>query len=149
MKEIYREAFAEVNEIFKLMPEMLLNKIPNRFKEMIENELSTNYVPKIQEPLEEYKLKEETIIVLALIYRDFLCSNEEKEKLKLRDAQKLKEFEEELREKYNPNDIFKKRKHNVEMPVDENLVHETRMTIVEEKWYNKIVNIIKNFFKKK
>ena len=96
------EAFTEVNEIIKLMPEELVNKIPSKFREMIQEERDRNYVPDIKEPLENCKLKEETIIILGLMYRDFLCSPEEKS-----------------------------------------------MTIVqEEKWYQKIFNIIKNIFKR-
>lgn len=109
MKEVYRKAFSEVDEIFNLMPQGLLNKIPNEFKQIIKTEKSINYTPHIQEPLEECLLKEETIIVLALIYREFLCSKEEKEELKIRDAQKIKEAEDELREKYNPDNLFKNR----------------------------------------
>lgn len=144
MKEVYKEAFAEVNEIFKLMPEGLLNKIPSEFKQIIEGEKSTSYISQIHEPIEECNLKEETIIILALIYRDFLCSKEEKEKLKLRDAKAVKDAEEELRERYNPDDVFKNRKsERVEQEYKEN-----QLVVVEEKWYTKILNIIKNIFKK-
>lgn len=38
---------------------------------MIEEEKEETYYPNIQEPLEEQKLKNETIIILGLIYRDF------------------------------------------------------------------------------
>ncbi len=37
---------------------------------MIEEKAKT-YCPNIQEPLEKQKLKDETIIILGLIYRDF------------------------------------------------------------------------------
>ena len=86
---------------------------------------------------------DESKIILSLIYREFLCSDEEKEILKIRDYEKLKEEEQQLREKYNPDDIFK----NKNVPQEEQLFEETRMTIVqEEKWYQKIFNLIKNLF---
>lgn len=72
MKEVYREAFSEIDEIFKLMPISFINKIPIKFRDMIHNEKSKEYQPIIEEPLENYTLKEETIIILSLIYRDFL-----------------------------------------------------------------------------
>lgn len=81
MKPEYREAFEEIYEIFSLMPKELLKKIPTKFYEMIEEERDTNYSPNIQEPLEKQKLKNETIIILGLIYRDFLCSLDEKKKI--------------------------------------------------------------------
>lgn len=149
MKQEYKEAFSEVNEIIKMMPDELTNKIPSKFKEMLEDERDKEYNPNIQEPLENQKLKNETIIILGLIYRDFLCSPDEKRRLQEKDSRELQEvkkaLEKEIREKYNPDDIFK-RKNIVEdiQPNEEN----TSMIVVEEKWYKKIFNIIKNFLKK-
>lgn len=150
MKEIYKEAFSEVDEILKLMPINLLNKIPKKFKDIIKSEKSANYNPIINEPIENFQLKDETIIIMAIIYRDFLCSKEEKESLKLRDAEKIKEAEEEIRQKYNPNDIFKKRGvyQNDSTTDAQSTTSETELMVVEEKWYRKIFNIIKTIFKR-
>lgn len=147
MKEVYREAFAEVDAIFELMPVNLLKKIPEKFREIIKSEKSINYKPMIREPIEEFELKEETIIILALIYRDFLCSKEEKEKLKLRDAQKLKDAEDEIRKKYNPDYIFKNR-NNHKVDKKEDIVTEISIAVVEEKWYEKLFDIVKRIFKR-
>lgn len=150
MKEVYREAFSEIDAIFELMPKNLISKIPERFREFIRNEKSIEYKPIITEPIEEFCLKEETIIILALIYRDFLCSEEEKEKLKLRDAEKVREAEKEIRKKYNPDDIFKKRKKIQidDIKEQEEQTDDKQLIIVEEKWYTKIFNMIKKIFKK-
>lgn len=145
------EAFTEINEIFKLMPEELVNKIPNKFREMITEERDMQYLPDIKEPLEKCKLKSETIIILGLIYRDFLCLPDEKKRLQEKDARELKEVEQELenemREKYNPDDIFKKKKEN---RVEYDNIEETGITVIqEEKWYKKIFDLIKSLFKRK
>lgn len=152
MKQEYKEAFTEVNEIIKMMPDELVNKIPSKFREMLEDERDKEYNPNIQEPLEKCKLKNETIIILGLIYRDFLCSPDEKRRLQEKDARELQEvekaIEEQIREKYNPDDIFKNR--NKIVLQEEQPSEETRMTIVqEEKWYQKIFNLIKGLFRKK
>lgn len=56
-----------------------------------------------------------------------------------------KALEEELREKYNPDDIFKKRTQ----PIENEQVEEKSLTVVqEEKWYKKIYNLIKSIFKR-
>ena len=152
MKQEYLEAFAEVNEIIKLMPLELVNKIPSKFREMIEEEKDNNYVPAIKEPVEKCKLKNETIIILGLIYRDFLCPPEEKRKLQEKDARELQEvqkaIEEEIREKYNPDDIFKKKQPSMENSQyqEENT---SMIVIKEEKWYKKIFNLIKGLFSKR
>lgn len=142
MKPKYREAFEEIYEIFNLMPKELLNKIPTKFYEMIKEERDMNYFPNIQEPLEKQKLKNETIIILGLIYRDFLCSPDEKKRLQEKDAKELQEVEKTL---YNPDDIFKNRNRIVPKEIQPSA--ETRITIVqEEKWYQKIFNLIKGLF---
>lgn len=151
MKTEYMEAFTEVYEIFKLMPKELFNKVPKKFYEMIEEERSKEYCPNIKEPLEQQKLKNETIIILGLIYRDYLCSPEEKKMLQEKDARELQEvqkaLEDEIRQKYNPDAIFKNRNNIEEQKVQQE--EENGLIIVrEEKWYKKIFNIIKNLFKR-
>lgn len=152
MKQEYAKAFTEVYEIFKLMPEELLNKIPKKFIEMIEEERDKEYHPNIKEPIENEILQDETVVILSLIYRDFLCTGEERKKLQEKDAKEIQivqeKLEKELREKYNPDDIFKNRNHkNEEL---ETLSEENKMiTIQEKKWYEKIFNIIKRIFKMK
>lgn len=145
MKEEYKEAFAEVEQILNLMPTNLSNKIPLGFKQIISSEKSKTYHPKISEPIDECQLKDDTIIILAIIYRDFLCSKEKREKLITRDSNKLLEFENKLREKYNPDDIFK----NKVKIINEEQTEEKRLTVIqEEKWYQKIFNIVKKLFKR-
>lgn len=153
MKEEYRRAFSEVYEIFRLMPNELIKKIPNKFYKMIEEERNIEYTPEIQEPLEKCKLMNETIIILGLIYRDFLCSADEKKRLQEKDAKEMQEvkkaLEEELRQKYNPDDIFKNRNIQPENKIQENYEEKSIAVIQEEKWYQKIFSIIKNIFKRK
>lgn len=153
MKQEYIEAFAEVNEIIKLMPIELVNKIPSKFREMIVEEKDKTYIPDIKEPLEKCKLKNETIIILGLIYRDFLCLPEERKKSQEKDAKELQEvqkaIEDEVRQKYNPDDLFKKRNQN-NIEETYNLEENNSMLVVQEqKWYQKIFNIIKGIFKRK
>lgn len=139
------EAFAEVDEILKLMPINLLNKIPNKFKEIVKSEKSKEYFPAIKEPIEDCNLKEETIIILSLIYRDFLCDENQRRELKARDAEELKKFEEELREKYNSDNLFKKNKEKIEENNQETALVEYK----EESFIKRIFGIIKNIFKRK
>ena len=81
MDRAYEEAFAEIDEIFKIMPIDLLSKIPAQFRQMISENRARDYDVRIQEHLEEKNLKKETIAILGLIYRDFLASPEERDEL--------------------------------------------------------------------
>ena len=83
------------------------------------------------------------------MYRDFLCDPQKRKELQEKDEKEIQEmqqlFEKEIHEKYNPDDIFKKRiKDNKE----ENIESKEMIVIQEKKWYQKIFNIIKNFFKR-
>ncbi len=148
MREQYLKAFSEVEQIIELMPEGLQKKIPEKFKNILATWKDKNYVPNIQEPFEECNIMEETKIILAVIYRDFLCSEKEKEEIKLRDSQQLQEYEKELREKYNPDDIFKNKKNN-QIKIEETQTKETAMVEYKEKnFLQKIFDKIKHLFRK-
>ena len=154
MKEEYKIAFSEVDEIIKMMPDELLRKIPKGFRELMAEEKDNNYIPNIHEPLEKNKLKNESIIILGLIYRDFLCSEEERKILQKKDAEELQkvqnEIDKELKEKYSIDNLFNKNKtENVNK--EDNINNTSEIAMVEykeEKWYQKIFNIIKGLFRK-
>ena len=112
MERAYEEAFAEVDEILKIMPVDLLSKIPIKFRQMISENKAKDYKVNIQEPLDEQKLKEETVIILGLIYRDFLASPEERIELQENDTKELRRIEEELQQQYDMDKIFKKKKRS-------------------------------------
>lgn len=149
MREEYLKAFSEVEQIIKLMPESLQNKIPNRFKNIISTEKSQAYIPNIKEPFEECNIMEETKIILAVIYRDFLCSEEEKKEIKLNDSQKLMEYEEELREKYNTDNIFKNRINTSNNSSIEEKECTAIVEVKEKSFLRKIFEKIKNLFNRK
>ena len=91
---------------------------------------------------------EETKIVLAVIYRDFLCSEEERKEILERDKNKLLEFEQELREKYNPDNIFKN-KNNSSENIQDNISTETAVVEYKEKnFIQKLFDKIKHLFRK-
>lgn len=149
MREEYLKAFSEVEQIIKLMPESLQKKIPDRFKNIISTEKLQAYIPNIKEPFEKCNIMEETKIVLAVIYRDFLCSEEEKKEIKLKDSQKLMEYEEELREKYNTDNFFLNR-NTIQYSSEEVKTDQTAIVEYKEKnFLQKLFDKIKHIFKRK
>lgn len=147
MKREYEEAFAEVDEVFKIMPIDLLSKIPIQFRKIITEGKAKDYKITIKEPLEEQKLKEETIVILGLIYRDFLSSPEEREKLQLKDSEELKRIEEEMKQQYDINNVFEKRKANKNNLYEEE--YTTDLTLYKKPGFvKKFFNLIKGIFKK-
>ena len=139
----YQRAFAEIDEIFKLMPMDLLSKIPPKLRQMISENKAQDYKIKIEEPLEEKNLKKETVVILGLIYRDFISSPEEREQLQLKEAEDLKKIEEEMQKQYDINQIFDKRKNKqIEQSDTELIVYK------EPSFLKKFFNLIKGIFKK-
>lgn len=147
MERVYEEAFTEVDEVLKLMPIDLLSKIPAQFRQTISENKATDYNVIIKEPLEEQKLKKETIVILGLIYRDFLASPEEREQLQMQDAEELKRIEQEMQEQYDVNNVFEKRKNNKKNEEYDN--NQTDLVVYKEPGFiKKFFNLIKGIFKK-
>ena len=147
MERAYEEAFAEVDEILKMMPIDLLSKIPSKFRQVISENKSNDYIVNIKEPLEEEQLKEETIVILGLIYRDFLASPEEREELQLKDAEELKKIEQEMQEKYDIQNIFEKRKTS---KIEYEEQNSTDLIIYKKQGFvSRLFDLIKGFFTRK
>ena len=94
-----RQAFADVSIIIQMMPKTMRQKINPKFIRFIESNKDTEYKSYINKniPLKNQNLTENTKTLLALIYRDYLCSTSMREELLLKEQQ---EIEEEKR-KYN------------------------------------------------
>jgi DNA helicase HerA-like ATPase len=121
----------------------LFNQIPKSFIELIDSNRDKQYKANIdyKKSINEQELQRGTRVILSLIYRDYLCSEEEKQTLIQKDKEELKKIEEELREKYNPDNLFKNRKNTEEM--------EQNVALVEYKepsFIRKILDSIKRFF---
>ncbi len=110
----YSEALSEIDDIFKHLNTDILNKIPQKFKDYVSNNKSKTYNPKFDhtKKLTELQLKEKTVLLLSVVYMNFLCDEESKKRYveKLKDNSIKKE--QERREKYNPDNLFKNRKSN-------------------------------------
>ena len=150
MKKEYKMALAEVNQILIYTEEDIVSKIPEKFKKFIEDNMDQNHIIKIDKnkSLVEQDIMNETKQILALIYRDYICSKEERENLILQEQQERQRIEKEKQEKYNID--FEKRNENKKSKnIEEELETEETSLIEykEEKWYEKIINKILKIFK--
>ena len=150
MKQSTMEAYAEVDSILDLMDSKYILEIPKQLRELFKSKKDINYNKKIlsNKPLQEQDLKKETLEILAVLNYNYWCKDEQKKKelAQLYYDNEIKQ-EQELREKYNPDNIFKnKRTENFD--IQENN-QEVAMTVIEEKGLlSKIINFIRNIFKK-
>lgn len=138
-----RQAFADLSVIIKMMPKYMQKRINTKFINLIEQNKDTNYVSNIDPniPLKSQELSETTQALLALIYRDYLCSKEERKQLLIAEKQELQKLEDEKKKRYEINFAKRNQSQNIES---------TTTAIVEykkeESFIKKIMNKIKNFF---
>ena len=143
-------AYAEVYEILSFMEQKYVDMIPLKLLELFKEEKEKEYKPNIKPtiPLDEQNLQKKTLSILAMLNLNYWCEDEnEKKELIALYAENDKRKEEELREKYNPDNLFKKK----EQIVEDNEIKQENTQLIEYKEQNifkKILNKIMNFFKK-
>lgn len=140
-----KKALSEVNVIINNIPEELRAKISSKLKNVIELERDKGYNPDINELVVENNMLPETVIILGMIYRDFLCSETEKENLKKREKEIIREKNKENESKYSYEKLFKEREtYNSEK------IENKEMALIEikEKWYEKVLKFFRTILRK-
>ena len=142
-----RQAYTEIVNFIELLDEYNRNKIPKKLMEFFKVEKDNNYTkvidPKI--PIKEQNLKKETLALIAMLNLQYWCEDEkEKQRLKKIYANNEIKYQEELRDKYNPDDLFKTKQKNIETN------HSQQTAMIEYKElsiFQRIEEFIKNIFK--
>ena len=105
MQEKYKIALTEVKEVLNNTEKEVLKKIPIRFMNFIENNMSKNIKVLINNDVGilEQDISNEAKAIVALIYRDYVCTTEERATL-IESERKKREKEEKIKqEKYSIN----------------------------------------------
>lgn len=111
MNTDYKQALAEVIEILNHSDKSITEKIPQKFINFLFENMDKDYKCSIDFSDENWDntVKEETQCIIALIYRDYICSPDERNILLAEEKAEEKKVQEALREKYNPDNIFKEK----------------------------------------
>ena len=140
----YAMAYTEVIEILKYVPDEDVQKITKDKLDFYKANMDTEYNYKLdmEKDFEEQEMSDITKAIFANIFRDYWATPYQKERIEAKEKYDLEKIEEEKREKYNPDNIFKKReeeilRENANLPVE----------IKEESFFKKLVNFIKKFLK--
>ena len=141
------EAAVEFNSILEYTSEDLKNKIPKKFLDFLQSIQSETYKFEYDKTkkLDEQKLKPKTRGLIALVYQDYICNEAEKEEYIQKSQKIIKQIEENKREKYNPNDIFKDKK----IENDKDTTNTVEIVEYKESIIKRIIRKIKNIFTKK
>ena len=106
----YAKAYKEVLEIIKYFPKEEYAKIPKEKIEFYENNKDKEYIFTINPgiDLSEQNISPETNAIIINLFCDYFATENQKNKIKeILELNQQKE-EQAKREKYNPDDIFKK-----------------------------------------
>ena len=140
------EAAVEFKSILENCSDDIVNKIPTNFLKFIDKIASKTYKFNYDKTksLIVQNLKSETRGLIALVYQDYICTDEERKEYIQKSNLYIIENENMKREKYNPDDIFKDVKNYKVNNSKENSIIEYK----KENFIQKIFNKIKYFFKK-
>ncbi len=138
-----KEIYSEVYQLLNLLGNEYIDKLPKSLFNMLREKRNINYEPKYTEdlPLNKQNIKKETLSIIALLHLNYWCKNEnEKNELKQIFKNNEDNYQNELREKYNPDNIFKKH-------IQENIVkNEVSLVEYKESIFKRLINKIKSIF---
>ena len=161
----YAMAYTEVSEILKYVPDEDVNKIPKEKLEFYKSNMDNEYSYKLDmtKEFEEQEMSDITKAILANIFRDYwatpyqkeiieekmkekssyVLSQYQKEIIEEKEKYDLEKLEEEKREKYNPDNIFKNK-------LEETVVENTNLPaeIKKETFFKKLISFIKGVLNK-
>ena len=140
----FSEGVTETLDILNHMDKSYIDKIPKKFKDFLEKNKSDSYIPHLDhsKKIKEINKKEKTKDILATIYMNYWCNAEQKENYIKTLKQNEEKYQEELKEKYNPDNIFKNKTQKTiqqEQPVQENV----DLVEVKESFFTKFIKKLK------
>ena len=139
-----KEVYSEVYEVLNFLGKEYIDKLPFDLFNMLKEKRDKDYTPWYDEnlPLAKQNIKKEALAIIALLHLNYWCENErEKEEIKKILKDNEDKYQEELRKKYNPDDIFKKH-----ISISNTVKEETALVVYKESIFKKIINKIKRVF---
>ena len=142
-------SYNETYDIICHLDKNLYDKIPKNFLELIKRNVEPNYKVNIDysKSINNQELQKDTRVLLSLIYRDYLCSQEEKDKLIQNDKIQLND---EKEKKHSFDNLFK---GNIEKnKIDNKELYNTETQIIKYRkssFFTNVINKLKAFFTRK
>ena len=141
--EKYAKAYTEVVEIISHFPKEEYEKIPEEKIEFYKNNMDKNYIFKINPDIDlaEQNISKEANAIIIMLYKEYFATEEQKEKIDKILAENSRKEELEKSQKYNPDDLFKKRSKN---EIIENAESDDNNSMIEykENFFTKLKKFI-------
>lgn len=142
MPKVYKEVF----EIIKHLSEEDFNKIPKEVIETLHVNMDKEYEVNINfEDFQNQKTMYETKVLLAILFRDYLATEKQKEKIMAKERYDEQVYQEEMREKYNPENFFKKQQSSLDK---NNIQKEMKLIEYKPSIFQRMLSFIKGIFHK-
>ena len=145
-----REAkeYTEVVVVLKELSQDDFNKIPRNIIDFLNAKRDKNYNfnININAPLEGQNISEQARMILAILFRDYLATDKQKEKIMNFEKAERMRMDEEAKKQYFVDNIFQKRKSKYEDKIEKE--GESLIEYKEENIFIKIWNKIKQILKK-
>lgn len=136
MVETNEKACNEVLVLLKMLPEAELKKIPKTEIKFLEEHRDVNYNFSVnpEVPINEVNISRKAKAILVVLWKKYFATDIQKQKLdKILQENSMKE-EQKKQEEYQYSDMFKNNTQKIiNLP-----------TVIEEKWYEKVWNKIKD-----
>lgn len=144
----YANAYSEVLEILKYIPIKDYNKIPKNKIELFEKNANDEhrFIYNPNKTLEEQNVTKRAKAIIAILFRDYWANEIQREKIiKKQNYDRIK-LEEEKRQNYNPNNIFKNKEiKSIENPTSDIF----SMIEYKESDFKRFLDKVKSIFVKK
>lgn len=146
MEVSIRKAYKEVAELLKFFNFEDLRKIPKEEIMRFENNKDNDYEYKVDENKKffEQEMLPETKIIFANIFRKYWATDYQKDLLNRKEKLQRKIIEDEKRRRFNPDDLFKKKKVNKKEQINE----EKSMIEIKDNIIQRFINWFKHILKK-
>lgn len=139
----YTKALTELKVILENSEDAIIEKIPKKFIMFIEYNYDKNYSCNIKAdiPINEQNILDETRYLIGLVYRSYLCNENEKQEYDKILRKNEENYQKELHEKYDI-DIFNNKGQESKIKENTNLP----VVIKKENIFKRITNIVKRIF---
>lgn len=146
----YKNAFAEVYEILNLLDKEEYKKIPQSVISVIETNRNCEYNYHLNNEIELCKqpMLPETKAILYNIFRDYLSTQNQRQKIVEMQNIEREKLEETKRARYNSKDIFKGREentnkmYNIDTKICNQIIIEKKESFIKQ-----LIRKLKNIFK--
>ena len=145
MEETKVKTLSEMYCLLKYFPKTYIEKIPPKILELISHFSDSKYYIDIdaEKALDEQKISEETKNMLIVFKYNYWSSEGEKQKIYDKLDENEMQYQQELSEKYNYDNIFKNKSTQVN-------ITEKNVAMIEykEPIFRSIINKMKNLFRR-